>query len=69
MLASMTPPQVSLVIPAWNEAALLPRLLDSVDVARRRWIEAGHAADAIEVILADNGSTDATVRIASERGC
>jgi glycosyltransferase involved in cell wall biosynthesis len=48
---------------------LLPRLLDSVDVARRRWIEAGHAADAIEVILADNGSIDATVRIASERGC
>jgi glycosyltransferase involved in cell wall biosynthesis len=60
---------MSLVIPAWNEAALLPRLLDSVDVARRRWIEAGHPADTIEVILADNGSTDATARIAGERGC
>ena len=65
----MTSPQISLVIPAWNEAALLPRLLDSVDVAHRRWIEAGHPADAIEVILADNGSSDATVQIASECGC
>ena len=65
----MTAPRLSLVIPAWNEAALLPRLLDSVDAARRRWIEAGHAADAIEVIIADNGSSDATAQIARARGC
>ncbi len=65
----MVMPQLSLVIPAWNEAALLPRLLDSVDAARRRWIEAGHATDAIEVIVADNGSTDATAEIAKARGC
>jgi glycosyltransferase involved in cell wall biosynthesis len=65
----MSSPQLSLVIPAWNEAALLPRLLDSVDTARQRWIEAGHAAEDIEVILADNGSTDATAAIASARGC
>jgi hypothetical protein len=30
-------PLISLVIPAWNEAAFLPRLLDSVDAARRRY--------------------------------
>ena len=65
----MATPRLSLVIPAWNEAALLPRLLDSMDVALRRWVEAGHAADAIEVILADNGSTDATAQIASAHGC
>ena len=29
-------PQVSLVIPAYNEAKFLPRLLDSIDAARDR---------------------------------
>jgi glycosyltransferase involved in cell wall biosynthesis len=61
--------KISLVIPAWNEAALLPRLLDSVAAARKRWLDSGGSAEDIEVIVADNGSTDATARIASERGC
>ncbi len=56
---------ISLVIPAYNEAELLPRLLDSVDVARARFA----AADAVEVIVADNQSTDATAELASARGC
>lgn len=56
----------SLVIPAYNEARLLPRLLDSVDLARACY--AG-GADAIEVIVADNASTDATPRLAAARGC
>ncbi len=60
------PPRLSLVIPAYNESALLPRLLDTIDVARERF--AG-GADAIEVIVADNGSTDDTAAIASARGC
>jgi glycosyltransferase involved in cell wall biosynthesis len=59
----------SLVIPAWNEAALLPRLLDSVAVARTRWRESGHGAGDVEVIVADNQSSDATARIASQAGC
>ncbi|MCU0304551.1 MAG: glycosyltransferase [Thermoanaerobaculales bacterium] len=59
-------PTISLVIPARNEAALLPRLLDTVDVARSRY--RGGAA-AVEVIVADNGSTDATPEIAARRGC
>ncbi len=57
---------ISLIIPARNEAALLPRLLDTVDVARQRY---RGGADAIEVILADNVSTDRTASIAVERGC
>ncbi len=61
--------RLSLVIPAWNEAERLPRLLDSIDVARSRWLAAGHADAALEVIVADNGSTDATASIASARGC
>lgn len=62
-------PRLSLVIPAWNEQALLPRLLASVDAARERWSAHGHAREDIEVIVADNGSTDATARIALEHGC
>jgi glycosyltransferase involved in cell wall biosynthesis len=59
------PPRFSLVIPAYNEEALLPRLLDSVDRARSAY---GDAA-AIEVVVADNASTDRTAAIAAERGC
>ena len=57
--------QISLVIPAHNEERFLPRLLDSVDVARERWRQ-GPAA--IEVIVADNLSTDRTAAIAEKRG-
>lgn len=56
-------PRLSLVIPAYNEAALLPRLLDSVAVARARY------PAAVEVIVADNASTDATAELAAARGC
>ena len=59
-------PRFSLVIPAHNEEALLPRLLDSVDRARVRY--AG-GRESIEVIVVDDGSADATGRIARARGC
>jgi glycosyltransferase involved in cell wall biosynthesis len=57
---------ISLVIPAWNEAAYLPRLLDSADAARNRYV---NGPDRIEVIVADNDSTDETPQIAISRGC
>ena len=57
---------ISLVIPAWNEAAYLPRLLDSVDVAKANY---RGGPDAIEVIVADNNSDDETAAIAHNRGC
>lgn len=62
----MTTPRFSLVIPARNEEGYLPRLLDSVEVARRRY---QRGPGAVEVIVADNVSTDRTASIARERGC
>lgn len=61
-------PVISLIVPAWNEEALLPRLLDSVEIARRR-LAAMPNGDRVEIIVADNGSTDATADIALARGC
>ena len=55
-----------MVIPAYNEAGLLPRLLDTLETARRQY--SGGAAR-VEVIVADNASTDATATIPRERGC
>ncbi len=54
---------LSVVVPAFNEEALLPACLDSVKAAAaacglRDW----------ELIVCDNASTDATARVAAERG-
>jgi glycosyltransferase involved in cell wall biosynthesis len=62
----MPTPLISLVIPAYNESRFLPRLLATVDIARARF-DAG--AERIEVIVADNGSTDDTAKIAADAGC
>ena len=62
----MSIPRFSLVIPAYNEATLLPALLDTVDTARDHY---RGGRDAIEVIVADNASTDETASIAGARGC
>jgi glycosyltransferase involved in cell wall biosynthesis len=59
-------PRFSLVIPAYNEADWLPALLDTVDAARAAY---RGGAEAIEVIVANNASTDATVAIAEARCC
>lgn len=56
----------SLVVPARNEEAYLPRLLETVQAARGRY-HGGH--DAVEVIVADNVSTDRTAEIARAQGC
>ena len=58
-------PRYSLIIHAYNEERLLSRLLDSVDVAREAYGGTGE----VEVIVADNGSTDRTASIAEARGC
>ncbi|MBS1861336.1 MAG: glycosyltransferase family 2 protein [Actinobacteria bacterium] len=51
-------PEVAVVVPTWNSAALLPRLLDSIAAQE----------GAIELLAVDNGSTDGTVDLLRERG-
>src|SRR5207253_1328693 len=55
----------SVIIPAYNEAQYLPRLLDSIEVARKNY---SSGMDAIEVIVADNDSTDRTAEVSVARG-
>ncbi|MFT4112014.1 glycosyltransferase [Silvibacterium sp.] len=56
---SFQPPQVSIIIPARNEASTLPRLLDSIAASSARpW----------EIIVVDDQSTDATAMIAAKAG-
>ena len=59
-------PVFSVVIPAFNEEALLPRLLSSLDIARANF--AG-GVEQSEVIVGNNASTDATAAIARTRAC
>jgi glycosyltransferase involved in cell wall biosynthesis len=59
-------PRFSVIVPAFNEERYLPRLLDSLDAAREAY-RAGR--DAVEVIVADNASTDRTAEVALARGC
>jgi len=60
------PPRFSLIIPAYNEEAYLPRLLDTVHEARTNYFG---GSEAVEVLVADNGSTDNTTRVARSRRC
>jgi glycosyltransferase involved in cell wall biosynthesis len=55
----------SVVIPAYNEEKYLPRLLQSIEVARANY---SGGSKLIEVIVADNDSTDRTAEIAVAHG-
>jgi glycosyltransferase involved in cell wall biosynthesis len=55
----------SVIIPAHNEEKLLPRLLESIAVARASY---SGDRDQIEVIVADNDSTDRTAEVAAANG-
>jgi glycosyltransferase involved in cell wall biosynthesis len=52
----------SVIIPAYNEERYLPRLLDSIAVAGSNY---SGGKDEIEVIVADNDSTDRTAEVAT----
>ena len=52
-------PAMSVIVPTWNEARYLPRLLESLRA---------QTVHAFEVIVADSGSMDGTVNIARGEG-
>ncbi len=56
-------PRCSIIIPAYNEARLLPRLLESIEIAAVRY-----GRNNVEVIVADNLSTDDTRLIGESMG-
>ncbi|MFT4636941.1 MAG: glycosyltransferase involved in cell wall biosynthesis [Verrucomicrobiales bacterium] len=56
--------ELSIVIPAFNEEALLPETLRAV----QRSIEECHAVESTEIIVVDNNSTDRTAAVALENG-
>lgn len=58
----MSVPALSIVIPAYNEAQRLPRTL----LRLREYLAA--RALAAEIVVADDGSRDATARVATEAG-
>ena len=55
----------SVIIPAYNEEKFLPRLLESIEAARANY---SGGRDQIEVIVADNDSTDSTAQVSSAHG-
>ena len=55
----------SVIIPAYNEEKYLPRLLMSIEIARQSY---SGGCDQIEVVVADNNSTDRTSEVASAHG-
>jgi glycosyltransferase involved in cell wall biosynthesis len=54
--------EVSIIVPAWNEAEWLPRTLDAIEKAR---VGLGRSS---EVIVVDNASSDGTGELARGRG-
>src|SRR5262245_30449770 len=53
--------QISLVIPCFNEEDVLPLLFDRVTAAADSW------GASVEIIMVDDGSTDRTWELVSER--
>ena len=57
-------PSISVVIPAYNESAILPATLEALKAAAARYIESGLGR--VEVIVVDNASRDGSAAMVAE---
>lgn len=57
-------PRFSIIVPAYNEVRLLPRLIESIKIAAIRYDR-----EEVEIIVADNLSTDETRAVSELMGC
>jgi len=64
-MSSINTVRFSIIIPAYNEEHYLPRLLESIELARSNY---SGGRNAVEVIVADNDSTDRTAEVAAAQG-
>ncbi|PYS23871.1 MAG: hypothetical protein DMF72_07850 [Acidobacteria bacterium] len=55
----------SVIIPAYNEEQYLPRLLKSIEIARANY---SGGRNQVEILVADNASTDRTAEVAAVYG-
>jgi GT2 family glycosyltransferase len=62
----MSPPKITVVIPAFNEQGALPSTLKDLEAATRAYAKA--RAGEAELIVVDNASTDQTAALASGLG-
>ncbi|MFI6056006.1 glycosyltransferase [Streptomyces violascens] len=62
----MSQPDVSVVIPAFNEVDYLPRYLPTVTASLRHWEHVSGASG--EIVVVDNASTDQTAAVAASLG-
>jgi len=60
---SLREPELSIIIPAYNEAARLPRTLANI---RNYLAQERLGAEQVEILVVDDGSKDDTVRVADE---
>lgn len=56
-------PELSIIIPAYNEESRLPRAFERI---RSYLASRGRKADQVEILIVDDGSTDRTARVVAE---
>jgi len=59
----MMPPELSIIVPAYNEEGRLPRTLTRL---RDYFAGRGMRSEQLEILIVDDGSQDGTVRVAEE---